>query len=1152
MAEEAWELQKPPSLARQNRSLAGLELLDAVSHSEKHVDTFIRDFEGNLATCPTRVSCRIDKDHIRLRFECAEDRMADVSFAAEEPPDPDAELLWSGDLQAIQETAHWRGGRDDFLEWIRQTGDRPRSVFTDDCVMITLCAVAVGDDPSHLAVVRQVRNPLPLLSSPPARQHEPRVYLEGSYYYIAVALDGRTASAFYDPWDGGVYWPCWHSGAEAEVSRGENGWAADLTVPLTNLEPLVVRDSVWGIDFYRRRPARGDEPAEWARSAESIFFRQTDNHLGERRFLTTPEEIGRKSPRHAYIPSELPFIDSIVARKIPSVDIRSTQDAAGELCDDIWADAQTIQDFWLDQTGAEPTARTEVRITYDRKFLYVRFDCFDDDTKNLRVVTKEQELAKYGEGSRRANYLDRREAWGLDWGDYVEVMLVPGLEGADVYHGGYYDILVNSQGDVLRRYWDPYGAFALCEDELWKPDLRVRVNVGDDRWQVFLAIPFAALHGMDRAKDTWRCNFKRARGARDVPSPEDDVPQLLHQVRLAFDPMPEGSEISAWSPEYGRCRLLERLGFLNFKGMVEPGETIPEDAGPAIIRGGADEEPDRSPSASAARDCLSGVHFPTPESGWAVGGLGTILHTEDAGATWRVQRSNTDHALAKVFFLDELRGFAVGGRHREQHLAIQGNQGVILATRDGGESWRRVFSGEGAYLCDVCFVGDRVGYAVGEYGVVLKTTDGGEHWRHLANTGTKHWLLTVHFVDENHGWAAGESGTTIATEDGGESWRRCNAPTTTAPFGFPAEIRSICFLDRRQGWAAGDRGTFLRTDDGGRTWRRQELGLPPQVADVVHFNAVRFFDRQQGLAVAEPGTALYRTQDGGRTWRREEGPAETAFYDVCFDPRGDAWAVGELGRIARRSGGQWLLVSGRRTKPPLLFGTPHAHHVSSTPWPAITDEYDVFTVVAARGVKLDFDAVEANRRMAAIGCMELGMRGIRTILDMPGGRRREPHRIHHLYQLWHGIEPTERRLVATIRSLRPRTLIAEWPIMQEGYWAADVGLFARALIRAFDSAADPERFPELEQIGLAPWRVERLYNKRLHQLSDMCRINHRKDWTVRTKGTDFSQTLGTSIGEANYRGRCSWAGLLDRNLVRSVTPWLDAVFEQFFQLTKQR
>lgn len=58
---------------------------------------------------------------------------------------------------------------------------------------------------------------------------------------------------------------------------------------------------------------------------------------------------------------------------------------------------------------------------------------------------------------------------------------------------------------------------------------------------------------------------------------------------------------------------------------------------------------------------LSGLAFAGDSDGWIVGGSGTILRTRDGGASWTHQESGAGSNLYEVWFLDEWRGFAVGG-----------------------------------------------------------------------------------------------------------------------------------------------------------------------------------------------------------------------------------------------------------------------------------------------------------------------------------------------------------------------------------------------------------------------------------------------------------------------------------------------------------
>lgn len=77
---------------------------------------------------------------------------------------------------------------------------------------------------------------------------------------------------------------------------------------------------------------------------------------------------------------------------------------------------------------------------------------------------------------------------------------------------------------------------------------------------------------------------------------------------------------------------------------------------------------------------LTSVSFADARRGWAVGHWGVILHTEDSGQTWTVQRmeSRADRPLFAVHFFDQRTGVAVG------------LWSLVLATDDGGLHWRPV------------------------------------------------------------------------------------------------------------------------------------------------------------------------------------------------------------------------------------------------------------------------------------------------------------------------------------------------------------------------------------------------------------------------------------------------------------------------------
>src|SRR3990172_5471750 len=83
---------------------------------------------------------------------------------------------------------------------------------------------------------------------------------------------------------------------------------------------------------------------------------------------------------------------------------------------------------------------------------------------------------------------------------------------------------------------------------------------------------------------------------------------------------------------------------------------------------------------------LNAVDVVGPGVGAAVGELGGILVTADAGVTWTVAESGTDRSLRGVAFADATSGVSVGAC------------GTLLRTADAGRSWTAIDSGSAAEL----------------------------------------------------------------------------------------------------------------------------------------------------------------------------------------------------------------------------------------------------------------------------------------------------------------------------------------------------------------------------------------------------------------------------------------------------------------------
>ncbi len=314
---------------------------------------------------------------------------------------------------------------------------------------------------------------------------------------------------------------------------------------------------------------------------------------------------------------------------------------------------------------------------------------------------------------------------------------------------------------------------------------------------------------------------------------------------------------------------------------VSPGTTPP-----GLLAGDCWTWQNPLPKGNPLRD----VFFVDAQTGWAVGDYGTILKTQNGGATWTAQTSGTTSYLKSVYFSDNQTGWAVG----------QG--GTILKTKNGGVTWTAQTSGAINWLHSVYFSDSQTGWAVGGLGTIRKTQNGGATWT-AQSSGTTNRLFSVYFSDSQTGWAVGEGGTILKTQNGGATWTAQNSGTTR-------DLYSVYFIDSQTGWAVGQGGTILKTQDGGATWTAQSSGTTNWL------HSVYFSDSQTGWAVGISGTIL-KTQDGGATWTAQTSGTTWDLYSVYFIDSQTGWAVGEASTILKTQDGSatWTVQTSGTTNP---------------------------------------------------------------------------------------------------------------------------------------------------------------------------------------------------------------------------------------------
>jgi len=299
-------------------------------------------------------------------------------------------------------------------------------------------------------------------------------------------------------------------------------------------------------------------------------------------------------------------------------------------------------------------------------------------------------------------------------------------------------------------------------------------------------------------------------------------------------------------------------------------------------------------SGSLAR--FSAIFFTDRERGWIVGSNSTVLTTEDGGKTWRRVTLGSHELLRDVFFLDPQRGFALGEYSLFNRLDnnLPKERAFLLATANGGLSWDAApfaqpeikaedpkrYKGEG--LLRLIFVDDRTGWACGEAGLILATKNGGQSWQ-VQRSPVRKLLYDVAAVDDKQAWIVGAGGVILRTVDGGQNWNEQESGTTET-------LRAVHFIDARRGWAVGAGGVILATTNGGNRWRVQSSDTEEAL------NAVVFTSAMEGWAAGDHATLLH-TLDGGATWEQVALKTRANLTRLFFIAPDCGWVVGTNGAV---------------------------------------------------------------------------------------------------------------------------------------------------------------------------------------------------------------------------------------------------------------
>ena len=255
-----------------------------------------------------------------------------------------------------------------------------------------------------------------------------------------------------------------------------------------------------------------------------------------------------------------------------------------------------------------------------------------------------------------------------------------------------------------------------------------------------------------------------------------------------------------------------------------------------------------------------------------VGERGTILRSTDEGRTWVATGGTFSPALTGVAFAgDTAHGWAVG------------HDALIVATTDGGLTWRKQWQAENlsdSFLDVLALDAQRV-IAVGAYGLFVTTTDGGRTWQRRKLSEDDFHFNRITRGPTGTLYLAGERGTLLRSRDQGLSWSRIDSP-------YDGSFYGILPLEERTLLAYGLRGRIYRSTDDGDTWT-----AVPNERRVLLAAAVRAANGT--LVLAGQSRALFASRDAGGSVADWAVPFTTAVAELLALPDGSLLALGEAG-----------------------------------------------------------------------------------------------------------------------------------------------------------------------------------------------------------------------------------------------------------------
>ena len=283
------------------------------------------------------------------------------------------------------------------------------------------------------------------------------------------------------------------------------------------------------------------------------------------------------------------------------------------------------------------------------------------------------------------------------------------------------------------------------------------------------------------------------------------------------------------------------------------------------------------------------VFFADSRAGYALGttnDAAVVFKTTDGGTTWQ-NVYQTSVPLNGLYFLKADTGFVIGG------------SGTILYTSDAGKSWTLLKGGMDEDWSAITSDSRGTLFIVGKHAAVIKSLDNGKNWISCHLPGSVD-LTNVASLPSGMLFVLGRD-RLFTSSDSGVTW------STHGPYKWDA-LFGLAFASEKAGFLAS--GLLFQTDNGGDTLKFIPISQSEHVTQVTTMKIGTYVvagSARSGNTVHIPGEKLpsssmiLLTKDMGKTWRvmvrLNANRSHSAWLEDLFFLGDNGWAVGAEGTV---------------------------------------------------------------------------------------------------------------------------------------------------------------------------------------------------------------------------------------------------------------